>query len=272
MVKTVKAASAILNFMASRNTEMGVTEIARATGMGKSSVHRILRTLVQAGFVRINPATSRYALGLRMVDMARAALTQMDLPSRVRSLLNRLSEELNETVFLSVLDGTRAKILDSVSQSRFLSITVSEDTLYPLHCTSSGKALAAYAGEDFWEVLINEGLTPVTPNTVVEPDVFRRQMREITRLGYACNYGEYEVGTICISVPVPTSEGSVVASLTVAIPSARFVKGSEEEIARKLASTANDLTKRVFAVGSDGNGRLDEPSQDQALHRSIQSN
>jgi DNA-binding IclR family transcriptional regulator len=221
-LRSVNNALSILETFTSDRPELGVTELARALGLGKSTVHRLLSSLSARGYVRKNPHTDRYCLGLKAFEVGSVAAGQHLIRETAASHLRRLSTACRETVHLGVLDDGDVVYIDKIESQQALQMYSRIGRRAPAHCTALGKALLAWEPEDSLERFLGRRLKAYTPRTLTDQAALRADLGEVRVRGYALDDDEFEVGLRCIAAPVRDHTGRVVASLGIASPAVRL--------------------------------------------------
>lgn len=247
-VQSVGRALSILELLADGPYELGVTELGRRLGVHKATAYRLVSTLAERGLVERNPATDKYRLGFGMIHLAGAAMARLDMVQQARPILEELAERTRETVNLAVLDGDRVMHIDQIAGTRSV-VTVSwVGRRTPYHCTSNGKVLLAFLGEAERERLLAAPLEPLTPNTIVDPEVLRAQLAEARARGYAHTIEELEEGLNAVAAPVRRADGEVVAAVSVAGPAFRMRPSELPRIARMTVDSARAISGRMGYV------------------------
>jgi DNA-binding IclR family transcriptional regulator len=119
----------------------------------------------------------------------------------------------------------------------------------PLHATSSGKVLLAFAAEPVRKAAVSRDLQRFTSATVVDPDQLQRELDVTAERGWGCTVEEFEVGLSAVAAPVRDADGDVVAAVSVAGPSFRMPPESFEDTARRIVAGADDLSRRLGFFG-----------------------
>jgi DNA-binding IclR family transcriptional regulator len=201
----------------------GVTDIARALGLPKSAVHRLLSTFQAHGFVQQQPQNRRYTLG---PTLARLGLRAADVftPCRLaHPFLETLAREVGETVFLGVLQQASVVIVDKVEHGRVLRISPALGTALPLYQTALGKLLLAFSPPAQQERLLDTFPKPATVFAGERlPGGLRQELGAIVQQGFAVSLGEWEPDVCCLAVPVRDGRGEVIAALALALPRSRM--------------------------------------------------
>ncbi|MHB1711123.1 MAG: IclR family transcriptional regulator [Acidimicrobiales bacterium] len=235
----VKALS-VLRALRNSGSDMGVTEIARTVELPLSTVHRILRTLVVAGYVVQSRDTDRYHLGREAYLLGRAVAHTLGFDAAT-PLLEQLSETTGESVNLVVRDADQGLVVLRVESRQPLRFTQPTGTRIPLHCTSTGKVLLSFSEDPDGEVERLGELVRMTPTTIVLP---RRLVEELTAIRarqFGVNKGERIPGVCGVAAPVLGSDGVAVAALAVQGPEFRMPDERIAELGPQVIRTAQAI-------------------------------
>jgi DNA-binding IclR family transcriptional regulator len=200
--------------------EAGIAQLSNHVLLHASTVHRLLATLIARGYVRQNPDSGRYQLGLKPLDIARAVRDHLDLRMEALPILQELMRKSGETANLSVLDDRQIVYLEQVSSPGWmLRMFVQVGARAPLHSTAAGKVLlASLCDNDLRQMLSAYCLTPFASRTIVDLQVLMAELKEVKLQGFATDYGEQEEGVSCIAAPVRDYTGRAVAAISVSGP------------------------------------------------------
>ncbi|BBH68811.1 IclR family transcriptional regulator [Actinoplanes sp. OR16] len=241
-VQSVDRALSILEILA-RRKGAGVTEIGRELGVHKSTAFRLLAALESRGFVEQTQERGTYRLGLGVVRLAGAVTAQLDLSRQGNEACDRLAADLGETVNIAILDSGRAV---NVTQSRGAASISSHNWVgrqTPLHATSSGKVLLAFAQAE----MADGDLERFTAATVTDGAELSRQLAQIREAGWGFTAEEYEVGLNAVAAPIRGADGSVIAALSVSGPAYRLDRASFPAIAERVIAAAAEVSGRMGA-------------------------
>lgn len=241
-VRSVDRAISILDLLAAAGGRTGA-EVARELHVHRSTALRLLGTLERHGLVERDPRTQRYSLGRRLPQLASVVTGELDLRHVARPVCEHLAVAAGETATLDVLVGD---VIVPIEQATASTSVVSVNWLggrYPVHCTASGKAIAAYASGAVRERLLALPLDRVTPQTITDRGRLAAQLEDVRRSGLARTHEELEVGLDAIAAPVFGAAGDVVAALDVSGPSHRVRTAAELE--RLTSEAAADLSRRL---------------------------
>lgn len=205
-------------------------ELARQVGFPLSTAHRLLGALVRDGFASFDPESRRYHLGLRIFQLAQQVLQARGLTGLAKPLLEQVSSVTREATLLAVRDGERQLYLYSFEGPQQVRVVGEPGKHGPLHCTSQGKVLVAFAEPATREYLIeNLPLPPAGPKAITSRRVFRQEIEEVRQRGWSLVDEEHEAGIRAISVPVMGHDEIAVAALATAAPAFRM--GIDELVA-----------------------------------------
>ena len=219
---SVANAARILKSFSSAHPTWGVSELARSLELSTSTTHRLLSTLADEGVLEQEPESGRYRLGLSVFDLAAAVPTQRTLHEAVLVSMTELRSRTGETVQVGVLDGREVVYVERLDSPNTLRVFSALGRRNDAHCTSSGKALLAYAPKHQREQILKGWTLPKkTEHTITDLAELRRELQSIRRRGFAENRQESEPGVVSIAAPIRDNSGTVVASLSMAGPSER---------------------------------------------------
>jgi IclR family transcriptional regulator, KDG regulon repressor len=238
--QSLRRAASILRAFTEAEPTLTVSEISRRLDLHKSTVSRILATLADEGLVWQHPADGRYSLGLGLVELAGVALGRIDVRAAAMPHMDRLAEEVGETVTVSVLRGKDAVTVAHVASLRSVRHVAWIGRRLPLHTTATGRVFLAalMAGDRDWTEL---GL-PIPDDSVLAVE-----LEEINRRGVAVEIDEFELGNSCIAAPIRDATGAVVAAITIGAPTERFGPRQQSRAVRLLSTAARDIAWELGA-------------------------
>ena len=217
-IQSVVRAMTTLETIAGQGGVLGVSQIAARSGLSVPTVHRIVRTLVDLGYLRQEPSRL-YALGPRLLLLADSSSATMR--STAQRHLSHLVDELGETANLAVLDGSQVAYVAQVPSRHAMRMFTEVGKRVMPHCTAVGKALLLDLPADEVRVLLQRnGMPRRTDRTITDPDAFVEQLSAAARAGFTVDDGEQEVGVRCVAVPVP--DAPVRLALSISGPAPRM--------------------------------------------------
>lgn len=243
-VQSVDRAVAILDLLAERS-EAGVTEIAHAIGVHKSTASRLLASLEAGRLVEQTTHRGSYRLGFGLMRLAAPVSGRMDVTREGLPVLEALAAEVGETVNLAVLRGTDVVNLEQVRGPATITTVNWVGQPTPLHATSSGKVLLAAFAPDDLAAFLARPLPRFTPQTITEAPELERELVRVRERGYATTTEELEQGLDAVAAPVRDAGGRVVAAISVSGPVYRFDGARMAEVAPAVVAAAADLSRRL---------------------------
>jgi IclR family pca regulon transcriptional regulator len=230
-VDTAVRTLALLEVVADMGKPVALNDLVAKLGWTKPSVYRLLRTLESVGALRRTDG-KHYVLGPKLIVLGQSALRATGLAEIARAKMEELQEEIGETIVLSTLDYRDVVVLDRVEANEILRPNYQFGDRLPAYCTSSGRVLMS----DLPDAEIRERLAGVefealgarTPQSL---DEVVKRMRRAREQGYSINDEELTRGHRSVAAPIRDHTGSVVASMSVSVPSVRVSVDELEMIA-----------------------------------------
>ena len=236
-------ALALLDAFDEHHPRLSLTEVARRSGLARSTAHRLLAELeAWQGLVR--RPDGRYEIGRRIWDLGLLAPVHRELREVAQPFLQDVFAATRENVHLAVREGPNALYVEHICGQRAVPLLSRAGSRLPLHATGVGKALLAHAPRTVQEQVLAT-LTPVTALTVTDPARLRAQLEEVRRRGYARTSEEMSLGTSSIAVAILGPDGEALAALGVVAAGGRRELGrlapalqvAARAIARELERT-----------------------------------
>jgi len=245
-LSSVRNAARLLKEFSRGSREIGVTELSRRLGIGKSTAHRLLNTLAEERLLEQDPDTGAYRLGLAMYELGASVSMHTDLHEACSPVVDQLRNATRETVQVAVLDGREVVYVERRESPQTLRLFGRVGHRNDANCTSTGKLLLAYLPpERLDEVLDGWQLPRKTPHTIHDPLILRRELEQIRGRGWAENVNEAEMGVASISAPIRNGLGEVVAALSVAGPLQRLSGDSLKRFARPTVEAGLAISRRL---------------------------
>jgi len=205
--------------VAKQETGATYSDILARLDLPKSTVHRLLKDLVDIGYITYDLESRRYTGSFRLAQLGSEVISKFQLRKHVRPFLNDLHWATEHTSNLGILDGTRGVFIDKIEARDFGIKLFSElGKTFPLHCTGMGKIFLAYAGEKLFRQLTESPLEPVTDQTITDPELLQQELSRIRNQGYALDNEEITRGIICVAGPIFDYHQELIAAISVAFP------------------------------------------------------
>lgn len=219
-------------------------EIAKTTGMPKSTVNRLVKFLTDKKYLSLLEGRNRYSLGPAVIDLGVRASSLFDMRGACRPVLQRLSKKTGETVLLTSIlsSGDAVRCVDQI-ESTIEGLRVFEQigSIFPLHAGASPKAVLAVLEEDEQEKYLTGRLASITENTIIDINKLRNELRETRQKGFCISNGETYDGVVGIAAAFLWSSGSPAGSLAVALPSQRASSQNVEFIGNLIIEGCAEL-------------------------------
>lgn len=237
-VQSVERAFGLLETLADAGGALGVSQLAQEAGLPLPTIHRLVRTLVDLGYVR-QDASRRYALAPRLIRLGEASSHLLGVWARPH--LARLAAELGESANLAMLDGDEVVYVAQAESRQSMRMFTDVGRRVLPHCTAVGKALLAEmpAGA-VREILGRTGMPRHTDTTITDPDVFARELAIAADRGYALDEGEQEIGVRCVAVSVPGAPARL--AISVSGPQGRMSDALVERAVPMLHAAGSELS------------------------------
>jgi IclR family acetate operon transcriptional repressor len=247
-VRSLERTFELLEHLADAGGEMALSELTEVSGLPMPTIYRLMRTLVNHGYVRQEPS-KRYALGPRLIRLGEGASRL--LGSWARPALTRLVDEVGETANMAVLEGDEAVYVAQVPSRHSMRMFTEVGRRVQPHCTGVGKALLSQLPEPrVREILGRTGLEAHTPHTFTDLDVLLSELGRIREQGYAVDDEEQEIGVRCVAVPLPGAPA--LTALSVSGPSARMTPETVREVVPIMRRVAQLFTGELRPDGGPG--------------------
>ncbi len=232
VLRSVRRVGEVLSLFEPGRAELGVSEVARALGISKSSAHGLLVSLAEIGLLS-RTENARYRLGERILSLAEAYRVTHRLNPEAQALLWQVAAGLRCVVSLAVLEGGSVVFVERAAHHPQAGVRVPLGVRLPVHASAAGKVLLAFRPErEVRAALLAQGeLRPLTENTITSPDQLLRELRRVREGGFAYNLGEAFPQDYCLAVPVWGPGREVVAAVSVSTSRRRFWQCREAALA-----------------------------------------
>ncbi|MDY3918563.1 MAG: IclR family transcriptional regulator [Candidatus Limivivens sp.] len=226
----------------------GLVELSRILNLHKSTVHRLLNSLIYMGYAVQEEDTGKYRLTYKIMELSSKMMENIDVLDLVHPIMQRLMEQAGETVHFVQLDGTDVVYIDKV-ESRMNSIRLVSriGSRVPVFCSGVGKAIAAEMEEEqirrLWDA---SEIRKWTEHTITEYPAFLEECRRIHSQGYALDNEENELGVRCIAAAIPGKVGSARFAYSISGPVGRMTDERIEELKEYILEAKAALCRELF--------------------------
>lgn len=245
-VQSVERTLDIVEALSSNKDGIGVTELSKALNLHKSTVHRLLTTLMVRKYVEQDSETGKYRLSVKLFELGNAVLSKLNMRAHAMPFLRELRERTGETVQLSIVDQNQVLYIDVLESNEKIGVKASIGERVPLYCTAPGKVwLANLPEERLQEVLKDTQFKSFTNKTVANFDDLRAQMKTIKEKGWGLDSGEYEEDLHCVGGAIKNYRGRVIACISISVPALRFNPQICEDLGKAVKETADKISYSV---------------------------
>lgn len=248
LINSVDRALDILILLYEEGRPMGVSEIAEKLDIYKSTVFRTLFTLESKSFVKQDPSTEKYWLGMKMYAIGISMNDKISLKKIIKPYVAKLQKEFSEVVNVSVLDISNPEqpksiiIHKEVGDNQMLVVNPSIGSSSTCFGSSVGKCLLVFSDLDLNRLRAVD-LKKYTENTITNWDELIVSMEKIRENGYALDNEELEIGLTCIGAPILDKEGKAIAAISLSGPTQRMRTGDFDYKVNKVIEVAKQISK-----------------------------
>jgi IclR family transcriptional regulator, pca regulon regulatory protein len=247
-VQSLERGLAVIRAFDAEHRELGLSEVARATGLTRAAARRFLLTLVALGYMHFDG--SRFSLRPRVLELGFAYLASLSLPEIAAPHMEALVARINESSSVSVLDDTDVVYVARVPTRRIMSITLSVGTRLPAHCTSMGRVLlAALPPDQLDRYLADATLDRWTDRTITDPEKLRHVLDETRQRGWALVDQELEIGLRSVAAPIRRGADTIAALNVSSAVSRVSLDDLRKRILPPLIETATTISNALTQQG-----------------------
>jgi IclR family transcriptional regulator, acetate operon repressor len=253
-MQTVLNAFRVLEEVAARQPA-GAAELARVTGIPKSSVQRALRTLHTAGWIR--PAggeVTRWVVTTKALYVGRHAADEFSLRDVAVPVMEDLRRRIDETIHLAIPEGDQVVLIERLETSKPVRIVLALGTSLPIHASAHGKAVLAASHDAMVERVLAAGLPRYTETTITASDALRAELAQIRERGYSTNTGEWRSDVSAVAAAVLDHAGQPVASISVNVPTSRMTDEDRSAYGVLVNKTAAEVGAALGSRARPGVG------------------
>lgn len=229
-IQSVDRALSLICLFTHDSPSLGITEFSKALGLPKPTVHGLVRTLMKQGFVKQDPQTRKYRLGLRIYELGIILAGNLDINQRGAGLAYQLAKQTGLVSRIAIWDRDSALLTVNIEPRSHLLFAHQIGPRIPAYCSALGKALLAFLDPGELRGYFDRvKLKPFTANTITQKKQFQKELEETRRRGYSIDREENALGLACIGVPI-------------------FGVGGRLEGAISVSGDAKDIYKRMKAL------------------------
>jgi DNA-binding IclR family transcriptional regulator len=248
-IQSIERAAAILRLLSGRSRRLGVAELSGELGLPKGTVHGILRTLQQVGFVEQDAESGKYQLGAALLHMGSSYLDGNELRTRALNWADALAARSGESVRIGTLHESQVLIVHHVFRPDDSRQALEVGSLLPAHATALGKALLAHHRYIATDMARND-LQTFTASTITDVYRLRRELDEVTEKGWASDQEELYHGVTSIAAPIEDRRRVVVGAMGISGATERLCDDGRprSELIGYVMETARSVSRELGAI------------------------
>lgn len=245
-VQSVERTLSILEVLADYYEGLGITDISQKVGLHKSTVYRLVLTLIQKDFVMQDKDTNKYRLTFKLYELGNKRIKEMDILTASKLYSKKLMESVNEVVHLVIRDGSKIVYIDKVEANNTIRMASYIGNRSPMYCTSVGKAILAFLPDNVVDEIWDKSkVKKLTDNTITDFHDLKRELKEVREKGYAVDNEENELGVRCVGAPIFNRFGDVEGAISVSGPAIRMTEKKTEAVAREVMKYAGLISSEL---------------------------
>lgn len=222
-----------------------LSDLARAVGLPKATVYRILSTLEGRGFLD-RDGDGGYRVARKLFDLPQSLPVEQLLNRVAQPLMEQLAQSCKETVNLGIIDAGEVVVINTVESPQAVRMSSKIGNRRHLHSTAIGKVmLAAMADKEVLRLIRLKGLPRLTSHTLNTRAALLVELQRVRRLGYAIDHQENEIDGRCVGAPVLGPEGRAIAALSISGPVFRMDPARARSLAPKLKETCAAISRAI---------------------------
>lgn len=245
-VQSVERALIIMESLAKSQDGLTITEISNKVDLHKSTVHRLLATLIKMGYAAQNKNTGTYDITLKLFEMGYDKVQKADVLALAKPYIKELMTLSKETIHLVLREKAEIIYIDKVESKNTIRMHSSIGRRSPVYCTSVGKAMLAYLEEEevreIWEM---SDIQKLTEYTITNFDRMSEELEQIRARGYAVDEQENELGIRCIGAPIFDHNQEVVAAISISGPALRVTKERIKELGEAVKQYSLHISREL---------------------------
>lgn len=225
---------------------IGCSELSKKIGLERTTVFRLLETLLAHKYVGRNPITKKYTLGGKVLDLASKARKEMRFQDMGRPFLKKLAQMTGETAHLAVFNEGEVIIVDQEIGSHRIGVHTFIGMREPVYCTALGKALLSQLGDrEIMGIVKKKKFSAYTKNTITTLVKLKKAINLARNSGYALDDEEYKAGIRCLAAPVLDHRGVAVAAIGISGPADRVTKKKLDYFSKIIREIGGNFSEQI---------------------------
>lgn len=243
-LQTVDRALQLLEILAEHPEGMQPKEFESILELNKITVHRLLATLENRGFVERQG--NNYKIGLKLVELSSMKLNNIELKTEAAPYLRKLVNLLGLPVQMAILEGNEAVFIEKIESISTFHMYSQIGKRIPLYASGVGKVLLSQkTDEKILSDLSKVTFQAFTHRTLTSPQSVLAEIQTARKQGYAIDNEEHEEGIFCIAAPIYDYRGQIIAAISVGGKEPEFIVDKKADHFTLIKETANEISKRL---------------------------
>jgi len=240
-IQSVNRALSLICLFTHGSTRIGITEFSRALGLPKPTVHGLVRTLKNQGFLQQDPQSRKYRLGLKIYELGSVLAGSLDINQRGAGLAYQLAKQTGLVSRIAIWNLDSALLTVNIEPRSHLLFAHQIGPRIPAYCSALGKAMLAYLGPRELQGYIDRvNLKPLTANTITQKKALLKEIEETRRRRYSMDREENLLGLACIGVPVFGSDGDLEGAMS--------LSGDAKDVYKRMKTLLPELVKTGMEI------------------------
>jgi IclR family acetate operon transcriptional repressor len=247
-VKSARRAIDLLETFAANDVWLSLSDLHARTGFPRSSLHGLLRTLLDAGWLESDTNTARYRLGVRALICGTAYLDRDPVVPYATEALELVREKTGFTAHYARRNGAEVVYLETREAMRSTHLVSRVGRTLPAHATALGKVLLAELTQDEIEAVLTAPLGALTPNTITSVEAMHAECALTRERGYGAEVEEGSLGVRCVAAVIPYRIPGTDA-MSCSMPVGQVTDDDAKRVGELLAATTIELGQRLRRAG-----------------------
>jgi DNA-binding IclR family transcriptional regulator len=246
VVQSVDRSLGLLELLASYPNGISIADLSKASQLHKSTVHRLLNTLVYKGFVKQNQADNTYKLSLKLFELGASVINDHSLREVASPHLKALRDATGEVVHLVIPEPPYIIYIDKFDSKETIRMHSSIGKRSPMYCTSVGRAiLSTYSDEKIRAIWNQSHIQKLTDHTITEFEPFLHMINQVRQNGYAEDNEENELQVRCFGAPIKDYTGETVAAISISTPIIRLDDTRIDQFKQLIIEYSRKISKEL---------------------------
>lgn len=246
VVQSVERSLSIVEVLSEYDEGLGLTEISEKVDLHKSTVHRLLYTLMVKGYVKQNEDTNKYKLTLKLFELGSKKVEKMNVVTAARPLLQELMEKTNEVIHLVVREGTEIIYIAKVESQNPIRMYSKIGKRSQVYCTAVGKSMLAHMTDnEVLNIWNSSKIEKLTEYTITDFNKFKEVIKDVREKGYAIDEQENEIGIRCTATSILDYKGDVCGAISISGSIISFKEEKIEEFSKLIIEYAGKISREL---------------------------